>query len=104
MPILPTMEETTDPDVLAYAEEIRRYLDARPNAADSLKGVVWWLTKSKLEQDRLKIRSALEYLVREGVVIRMNSDSGKRSSKTGSELEDPYMVYAINRKGKDVSN
>ena len=64
------MHETNDPDVLAYADEIRQYLDSRPNAADTLSGVVWWLAKSKLEQNKLKIQLALEYLVEKGVVVR----------------------------------
>lgn len=99
------MHETNDPDVLAYADEIRQYLDSRPNAADTLSGVVWWLAKSKLEQNKLKIQLALEYLVEKGVVVRMHSNGRKQSSESRAEA-DPglYTVYALNSKGTDVSN
>ena len=56
------------------AMEIRDYLDAHPNAADSLEGVAkWWLRRQRYEQALEKVRNALDYLVQQGLVTKTSA-------------------------------
>jgi hypothetical protein len=58
-------------DIHAIADEIRRYLSAHPNAADSCDGVVrWWLTRQRIEESADAVQRALEYLVSQGTISR----------------------------------
>jgi hypothetical protein len=63
-----TMSES-DTDILAIADEIRRYLSAHPNAADSRDGVLrWWLTRQRIEESADAVQRALDHLVELGLI------------------------------------
>ncbi|MCJ7603252.1 MAG: hypothetical protein MUO63_17355 [Desulfobulbaceae bacterium] len=47
------------------AQEIERYLQTRPNAADSLEGITkWWLTRQRYEVKGIKIEYEIENIRR----------------------------------------
>lgn len=55
--------------ILAVAKEIRRYLDSRPESADTVDGIHhFWINWSGLPESRLVTAAALELLLAEGVV------------------------------------
>jgi hypothetical protein len=65
-----------EPDITLIANEIRRYLQSHPQAADSIEGVArWWLMRQRLEESRDRVERALESLVAEGVVEKVLSDT-----------------------------
>jgi hypothetical protein len=50
-------------------QEIRRYLDAHPDAADTIEGVIqWWLPPASASASRDTVRRALERLIAESEV------------------------------------
>ncbi len=60
---------TREQEIAEIAREIERYLDAHPNAADSVEGILrWWLTRQRYEQSAEHVARALEHLVSAGVV------------------------------------
>ena len=59
-------------EVDMVAEQIARYLESRPNAVDSLDGIVhWWLLKQKIEESSEVVQTAVDALVDEGVVEKI---------------------------------
>jgi hypothetical protein len=57
-------------EVEAVAEEISRYLDQHANAADTLDGIKqWWLARIRIEEAVLRVKQALDALVRRGTVV-----------------------------------
>ncbi len=71
-------ERPTNDEIASLADEIRAYLEAHPNASDSLEGVVtWWLTRQRYKQARDRIQRALVYLVNEGVVKEVRTPGGR---------------------------
>jgi hypothetical protein len=70
--------KTTNKDVIAVAQEIKSYLAAHPNAADSVEGVVkWWLTRQRYEQAADEVQQALDYLIAEGMVSKITTAGGR---------------------------
>ena len=61
-----------DDDVVqAIADEIVRYLERHPKAADSAEGIrLWWITRQRLEESLATTQCALDYLERRGVVAK----------------------------------
>ena len=71
-------DSNQDQSIVAIAREIRTYLNAHPEAADSLEGVArWWLARQHYEQAIDKVKKALEYLVIEGAVTKTSTTGGK---------------------------
>lgn len=59
------------------AEDIARYLQAHPDAADSVEGIrQWWLPRVRLEEATAQIEGALEELLERGVVVRQVMPDG----------------------------
>jgi len=57
--------------VRKVAAEIQAYLDAHPQAMDSADGVLkWWLARQRIEESKLTVEQALEYLVSRDLVRR----------------------------------
>ena len=55
----------------AVAGEIRRYLDAHPDAADTVDGVLqWWLPAASASVSRETVEHALDVLVGTGEIVR----------------------------------
>ena len=54
----------TSEKVLEVASEITRYLERRPNAAETVEGLAqWWLARQRFEDSREIVQAALEHLV-----------------------------------------
>jgi hypothetical protein len=52
------------------AEEILGYLVARPNAQDTLEGIVeWWLLEQKIADQTARVKETLAGLVADGFII-----------------------------------
>lgn len=61
----------------AAASDIRKYLDKRPHAAESLDGIVmWWITLQRFEESREIVEQALNKLIAEGVVRELKGPDG----------------------------
>ena len=77
-----------DDDRDQLADEISRYLEAHPGAADSVEGIVrWWLARQRYEFATHKVQEALNYLESRGVVRKSVSSGGRviyRSSEAGN--------------------
>ena len=52
-------------------QEILRYLDRHPDAADTCEGIeAWWLGDSEAAGGKADLRAALEELIRQGRLTR----------------------------------
>ena len=53
----------------AVAEQIERYLERHPSAADSLQGIAtWWVTRQSIRKELPVVHAALQRLAEQGVV------------------------------------
>jgi hypothetical protein len=60
------------------AREILEYLSGKPNANDTLEGIVeWWLTEQRIKRALSETRAALGELVRSGWVIAEQRKDGR---------------------------
>lgn len=67
----------TKQDMMTVAQQIRDYLVNHPNAADSLEGiVVWWLTRQRYKLGHIQVRKALDYLVAQGSIGKIELSDG----------------------------
>jgi len=63
---------TKQGDLESVASEILRYLQRRPEATDTMDGIVqWWLPRIRLEEAAETVQHALELLERRGLVERV---------------------------------
>lgn len=66
---MPHGRENGDDDIARIADQINRYLESHPNAADSADGILrWWLARQRLEDSIRNVERALELLLKEGAV------------------------------------
>ena len=64
--LMPDWKERVD----SVAQEIERYLETHPHAADSLEGIsTWWVSKQQIRQELEVVRAALEQLTHSGIVL-----------------------------------
>lgn len=64
-------------DVKRVADEIKRYLGAHPQGADTAEGITtWWVPRQRLEESVLLVRQALDYLITESLIERKDNPSG----------------------------
>lgn len=64
-------------EVIRVANEIKRYLGAHPEGADTADGIAkWWVPRQRLEESALLVRQALDYLVTESLIERKANPSG----------------------------
>ena len=64
-----TRRQQRDDDVAAIADQITRYLESHPQAADSAAGILrWWIARQRLEDSIDQVEQALELLLRRGSV------------------------------------
>lgn len=71
-------EENDERAIAEVAEAIKRYLNAHPNAADSVEGIArWWLARQRFEEAAEIVQQALEHLVVEGEVVKAVTGEGK---------------------------
>lgn len=72
------MPDSNEELIAAVADVIKRYLDAHPNAADSVEGIAyWWLARQRLEDSKEIVEEALEHLVAEGEITKTATREGK---------------------------
>jgi hypothetical protein len=72
------------------SDEILAYLDAHPQAADSLEGIVlWWLPRQRFVEARERIQESLDELVERGLVKR-------------TQLPDGTVLYGKPEKGSSA--
>lgn len=58
-----------DDEIVQLSVEIASYLSSRAGAADTLDGLVsWWLFRQRLEHVEVKVRTAVEYLVKQQLI------------------------------------
>lgn len=74
------------------ARRVLEYLAERPDAQDTLEGIVeWWLVKQRIAEQTAAVREALEELVSEGLLVS-RADSSART------------FYSLNRlRAEDIS-
>jgi len=59
------------------AEEIMRYLDGQPHAADTIDGVAnWWIKHQRLVESSERIECVLNYLIDRGLVEKVVNVNG----------------------------
>ena len=67
-----------DTDIIQIAQEIQRYLQKHPDAADSVSGIArWWLARQRYQDALDKVGMALELLVRQRLVSRTDQIDGR---------------------------
>jgi hypothetical protein len=65
--------------VMRTANEIQRYLESHPNAADTAEGIAeWWLLRQRFEDSVVLVQEALDYLVAESAVARKKNLDGEQ--------------------------
>jgi hypothetical protein len=58
--------------------EILRYLANHPQAQDTVEGIVeWWLLEQRLTRATAQVKTALEQLVTQGLVIASEETAGR---------------------------
>jgi hypothetical protein len=83
-------EHYTDAEIVAVARKIRNYLQAHPEAADSLEGIVaWWLTRQRYEESLANVQTALEHLIATGVVSKCTRPDGHIIYSSARKRGDP---------------
>jgi hypothetical protein len=58
------------------ADEIRRYCASRPDARDTIDGIVWWVRMQRQEDFRNGVVAAVQLLVKEGVLEEFQLQDG----------------------------
>lgn len=57
--------------IQSVAQEISRYIDKRPNAAETVEGVTsWWISRQRIEESVEVVENALEYLVAQKTLVK----------------------------------
>ncbi len=75
-----------DTDIVQIAQEIKRYLQTHPHAADSVSGIArWWLTRQRYQDALDKVNMALDLLVRQSLVVRASQVDGRTIYKFNSD-------------------
>lgn len=73
----PTNVFDEDDDSNEIAEQILRYLQKHPKAADSVDGITrWWLRRQRFEESVERVQKVLDRLVSEDLIFRSVSKSG----------------------------
>lgn len=65
-------------DIQSAADTIRRYLERRPGASDTLAGVArFWVAVQRYNDSLGVVQAALDALERDGVVVRVSLANGE---------------------------
>jgi len=71
------MGAINDQDVERIAQEIERYLQSNPNAADSVEGIAkWWLPRQRYVEATGFVQMALDLLVARGRIGKIYTCDG----------------------------
>lgn len=72
------MSTSEQNEIVEIAEAIRRYLQERPNAAETAEGVArWWLARQRRDDTVSLAQQALNYLEQRGHVVKFYLAGGK---------------------------
>jgi hypothetical protein len=83
----------------AIASDILAYLVEHPQAQDTLEGIVqWWLVEQRIKQVISEVKSALEELVRQGLVLE--HEGADRQARYSINLEKRAQIRARLKQGK----
>lgn len=83
----------------AIASDILAYLVEHPQAQDTLEGIAqWWLMEQRIKQVISEVKSAIEELVREGLVLEHEGADGQ--ARYGINLEKRTQIRARLKQGK----
>jgi len=62
---------------VGVAAEVWLYLRARPNAAETLEGILnWWLPRQRYETERRRVEQALDELLARGLIAKQRLIDG----------------------------
>jgi len=82
-------------DVTAVVVSLARYLSAHPNACDSASGIASWWLPSELEVSMDVLTCALEWLVRQGVLVEAPGADGRiRYRRVGDQRALERSIHA----------
>lgn len=71
------MPQNDDEENKVLAEQIVRYLESHPEAADGLEGIaMWWIPRQQHKESVEKVKKVLDYLINEGIVSKKISQDG----------------------------
>jgi Fe2+ or Zn2+ uptake regulation protein len=83
----------------AIASDILAYLVEHTQAQDTLEGIVqWWLMEQRIKQAISDVKSALDELVREGLVLELEGADGQ--ARYSINLEKMAQIRARLKQGK----
>jgi hypothetical protein len=91
--------------LLGLAEEIIQYLQAHPNASDTLLGITeWWLMKQRIEIVANDVQKALDQLVARGFVLKTESQGSAsyRLNRWRLEQLDSLLAERNKKSTKDT--
>lgn len=76
-------------ELMKLAEQIERYLESHPDAADSLEGIAnWWLPRQRYIESIEQVNEALDILVRNGRVEKTTLSDGHVIYVRKSQIND----------------
>lgn len=71
------MPQNDDEENMTLAEQIIRYLDSHPDAADGLEGIAkWWIPHQQYIESIEKVQKALNYLIKNRIIKRKTLSDG----------------------------
>ena len=71
------------------ADQLLKYLQAHPQAGDTLEGIVkWWLLRQQLNESVAAVQQALEQLTHNGFVYERRTRDGKTLYFAADTTED----------------
>lgn len=80
-------------NAMHVAHEIEKYLQHRPNAADTLEGITkWWVSQIRVEEAVEVITKALEILERQGMVTKTVTVDGKEIYSRSKQSESGLLI------------
>jgi Fe2+ or Zn2+ uptake regulation protein len=78
-----------DSDIAHMADAIKQYLGKHPQAADTLEGIVhWWLLRQRYESTVALVNDALELLVQQGFLSKIDIHGSQTIYHVRKDRED----------------
>lgn len=82
------MPQNDDEENKALAEQIIRYLDSHPEAADGAEGIaMWWIPRQQHKESVEKVNKALNYLIKKGMISRKKLSNGHEIYKKNGRMD-----------------
>jgi hypothetical protein len=87
--------------LLGLAEEILEYLQAHPNASDTLSGITeWWVLKQRIEAAANDVQKALDQLIALGFVLKTGTHGVASYQFNRGRLEQIRLLQAKRKKNQ----